>query len=128
MTLLVSGSLFFISLILVSTFLYYKRVEQYLGRKFPLSLMLLSFDRVLVKFLLSIKNFTRSYKERVNLFFLNWVIYPFQRMSRRLRFRVSSWYFHFLDKLRQKHMARYKKQASLYLRTISSNSEKENRK
>lgn len=120
MNLIISGALFFISLFLVSVFLFYKRTEQFVGKEFRLSVILRSFDVFLVRFVLFLRNITFSYKERVSLFFLNFLIYPFQRMSRRLRFRASSWYFHFLEKLRQKHMSRYKKQASLYLRTISS--------
>lgn len=127
MSLIISGSIFFISLFLVSVFLLYKRVEQFRGRDFQLSNFLRSFDVVLRKAVFFLRNYTFSYKERMSLFFLNWLIYPFQRMSRRLKFRVSSWYFHFLEKLRQKHMARYKKQASLYLRTISSDSNEKNR-
>lgn len=128
MNLIISGALFFISLFLVSVFLLYKRTEQFLGREFRLSMILRSFDVVLGKFILFLRNFTFSYKERVSLFFLNFLIYPFQRMSRRLRFRGSSWYFHFLEKLRQKHMSRYKKQASLYLRTISSDSKERDKR
>lgn len=127
MSLIISGSIFFISLFLVSVFLLYKRVEQFRGRDFQLSNFLRSFDVVLRKAVFFLRNYTFSYKERMSLFFLNWLIYPFQRMSRRLKFRVSSWYFHFLEKLRQKHMSRYKKQASLYLRTISSDSNEKNR-
>jgi hypothetical protein len=126
MSLIISGLLFFISLFLLSVFLLYKRVEQFMEREFRLSNFLRSFDVVIRKVFLFFRNYTFSYKERVNLFLLNWLIYPFQRMSRRFKFRLSSWYYHFLEKLRQKHMARYKKQASLYLRTISSDSNKKN--
>ncbi len=112
--------LFFIPLILSLLFLACKTAEDCFGKTFFITRYLRSCDKNLISFLVAVKKFSVSYKERISLFILNGAVYPIHRISRRLRFRLSAWYFHFLEGLHRRHMARYRKQTSLYLRTLSS--------
>ncbi|MGM0628810.1 MAG: hypothetical protein ACQESA_00070 [Patescibacteria group bacterium] len=117
----ISEGLFFIPLILLILFLIYKKTELYLGTDFAFSRYIRSYDLVLREFFIFIREFVFTFKGKVSLFFLTRVVYPMHRVSRRTKFRLSTWYFRFLDRLRERHMARYRNETSLYLRTISWN-------
>lgn len=117
----ISAGLFFIPLTLLVIFLIYKKMELYLNLDFTVSKYLRSFDSTLRGLFVFSRELTYSFKGKLSLFILTRAVYPLQRASRRLRFRLSSSYFHFLDRLRERHIARYRTQTSLYLRTISSN-------
>lgn len=123
----ISEGLFFLPLILLIILLIYKKVELYLGTDLMVSRYIRSYDPVLWKTFVFIREFVFSFKNKLSLFFLTRVVYPAHRISRRSKFRLGTWYFRFLDGLRERHIARYKNETSLYLRTISSNESKGNR-
>ena len=116
----ISAGLFFIPFTLLIIFLSYKKLELYLGSDFAVSKYLRSFDITLRGLAFFIKETIFSFRVKLSLFILTKAVYPIHRISRRLRFRSSSWYFRFIDRLRERHMARYRNESSLYLRIMSS--------
>lgn len=118
----VASILFFIPLFFLWLFLLYKTVEQIMGREFFLTRYLYSHDATLRRLIVFLGEFMFSYRGRASLFFLTRFIYPVQRGSRRIKFRINAWYFHILEGLRRRHMSRYERRTSLYLKTISSES------
>ncbi|MGM0482467.1 MAG: hypothetical protein ACQEP6_01205 [Patescibacteria group bacterium] len=118
---LISEGLFFIPLILLILFLIYKKTELLMGADFVVSRYIRTYDPALRGVFVLVREFAFSFKSKLSLFFLTRVVYPMHRISRRTKFRLSTWYFRFLDRLRERHMARYRNETSLYLRTISWN-------
>lgn len=113
--------IFFVPLSLLVLFLLYKRVELSLGKELGISVFFRSQDEKIVKFLFSLRALLRSYKGRVSFFVLNIFVYPLHKLSRRTKFKINSFYFRFLERLRQRHMARYNiNDTSLYLKSVSS--------
>ena len=113
-------SLLLLSISVLVLFLVYKRIESYRGRDFAATRFLSSFDTLIYGILLFVREFLFSYRQRTKLFILTRVVYPVRRIFRRVRFRVSMWYLRALERLREKHMERYRSQASSYLRNVAT--------
>ena len=124
MTWMTTG-LFIVPLVLSVFFLFYKRFEMYFEKEFLITRFLRSCDPMVVGAFVFLKRFLNSYKQKTVLFLLNRAVYPIQRAVRRSRFRISAFYFHFLEKLRERHLSRYKKQTSFYLKKVSSDKKRE---
>ncbi len=117
---LISLYLFFIPLTLLVGFLSYKAVELIIGREIAFSRYLRSYDSTLRGLVVFSVEVVFSFKKRSSLFFLTRMVYPLQRAYRRVKFRIDAWYFHFLERLRQRYISRYRKQIPLYLNISSS--------